>query len=150
MWGLFERVGLIEDLRYSLISLAIHTSTSTLFHNIASVHECAPDKTITRRKKCLYLYWTTPSAFWVVLPRGPVRATPHGSSVTTGGNRSTRRIPAMLGRVKLDNTLLTSDQGNFSQITARSRNRTLVTVARDTCAATVPPATPRKFISPTG
>ena len=33
----------------------------------------------------------------------------------------------MLGKVKLDNTLLTFDQGNFNQITARSRNRTLVT-----------------------
>ena len=48
---------------------------------------------------------------------------PHGSSVTTGGIRSTRRIPAMLGRLKLDNTLLTCDQGNFNEITARSRNR---------------------------
>ena len=38
----------------------------------------------------------------------------------------------MLGRDKLDSTLLTCDQGNFNQITARSRNRTLVTVVRDT------------------
>ena len=36
----------------------------------------------------------------------------------------------MFGRVKLDNTLLTCDQGNFNQITTRSRNRTLVTVVR--------------------
>ena len=34
----------------------------------------------------------------------------------------------MLGRVKLDNTLLTYDKGNFNQITPRSWNRTLVTV----------------------
>ena len=46
----------------------------------------------------------------------------------------------MLGRVKLDNTPLTCDQGNFNQITARSRNRTLVTVVRDTYTATVPSA----------
>ena len=46
----------------------------------------------------------------------------------------------MLGRVKLDNTLLTCDKGNFNQITARCRNRTLVTVVRDTCTTTVPPA----------
>ena len=46
------------------------------------------------------------------------------------------------GRVKLDNTLLTCDQGNFNQITARSRNRTLVTVVRDMCTTTVPPVAP--------
>ena len=44
-----------------------------------------------------------------------------------------------LGRVKLDNTLLTCDEGNFNQITARSRNRTLVTVVRGTCSTTVSP-----------
>ena len=55
--------------------------------------------------KVLYLYWITLSATWVALPRGPVKATPHGSIVTTGGNRSTRRKPAMFGRVKLDNIL---------------------------------------------
>ena len=65
-----------------------------------------------------------------VLPRGPLRATPHGSSVTTRENGSTRRKPAMLGGVKLDSTLLTCDQGNFNQITARSWNQTLVTVVR--------------------
>ena len=42
----------------------------------------------------------------------------------------------MLARFKLDNTLLTCDQGNFNQITARGRNRTLVTVVRDTCTST--------------
>ena len=46
----------------------------------------------------------------------------------------------MLGRAKLDNTLLTCDQSNFNQITARCRNRTLVTVVRDTSTTTVPPA----------
>ena len=46
----------------------------------------------------------------------------------------------MLGRVKLDNTLLTCDKSKFNQITAQSRNRTLVTVVRDTCVITVPPA----------
>ena len=46
----------------------------------------------------------------------------------------------MLGRDKLDNTLLTCDQGNFNQITARSRNQTLVTVVRDMCPTSVPPA----------
>ena len=45
----------------------------------------------------------------------------------------------MLGRDKLDNPLLTCDQSNFNQITARSRDRTLVTVVRDTCTTTVPP-----------
>ena len=33
----------------------------------------------------------------------------------------------MLGRDKLDNNLLICDRGNFNQITAWSRNRTLVT-----------------------
>ena len=89
--------------------------------------------------KCLHLNWITLSAIWAVLPRGPVRATtPLVSSVTTGGNRSTRRKPAMLGRVKLDNSLVTCDQGN-NQITAWSLNRTLVTVVRDACTTTVPP-----------
>ena len=58
---------------------------------------------------------------WAVLPRVSVRATPHRSSVNTVGNQSTRRKPAMLGRVKLDNTPLTCDQGNFNQIAAWSR-----------------------------
>ena len=53
----------------------------------------------------------------------------------------------MLGRVKLGNTLLTCDQGNFNQITACSRNRTLVTVVRDTCTITVPLATMLSQIS---
>ena len=88
--------------------------------------------------KYLYLYWITLSANWAVLLRGPVRTTPHGSSVTTEGNRVFQRKPAMLGRVKLDNTLLTCDQGNFNRITARSRNWTLVTTVRDTCTTTVP------------
>ena len=68
----------------------------------------------------LYKYWIILSAIKVLSysPKGsPLRATPHGSSVTTGGNQSTRRKPGMLGRVKLDNTLLTCDQGNFNQIT---------------------------------
>ena len=46
----------------------------------------------------------------------------------------------MLRRDKLENTLLPCEQGNFDKITARSRNRTLVTVVRDTCTTTVPPA----------
>ena len=45
----------------------------------------------------------------------------------------------MLGRVKVDNTFLTCDKGNFNQITARSRNRARVTVVRDTCTAIVSP-----------
>ena len=92
------------------------------------------------RVECLCLYWITLSATGGGLPRGPVRAIPHGSSVTTGGNLSTRTKPAMLGRVKLDNTLLTCDKGNFNQITARSRNRTLITMVRGTCTTTLPPA----------
>ena len=94
--------------------------------------------------KWLYLYWITLSATWAVLPRGPVRVTSLESRVTTVGNRSTRRKPAMIGRGKLDNTLLTCDQGNFNQITAQSRNRTLVTVMRDTSTTTVPPG-PYKY-----
>ena len=46
----------------------------------------------------------------------------------------------MLGRVKLDNTLLTCDQGNFNQITTWSQNQALVTMVRDMCTTTVPPA----------
>ena len=91
--------------------------------------------------KYLYLSWITLSATWAVLPRSPVRAIPHGSSVITGGNRSTWRKPVVLGGDKLDNTLLTCHQGNFSHITPRSRNRILVTVVRDTCTTTVPPVT---------
>ena len=45
----------------------------------------------------------------------------------------------MLGRVKLDNTLLTCDKGNFNQMTAQSRNRTLVTMVSDTCTTIVAP-----------
>ena len=37
------------------------------------------------------------------------------------------------GTVKLDTTLLKRDQGNYNQITAWNRNRTFVTVVRDTC-----------------
>ena len=69
-----------------------------------------------------------------------MRTTPHGSSVTTGGNRSISRKPAMLGGVNIDKTLLTCDQGNFNEITAWSRNRILVTVVRGKCTTTVPPA----------
>ena len=46
----------------------------------------------------------------------------------------------MFVSVKLDNTLLTCDQGNFNQGTAQSQNLTLVTVVRHTCSTTVPPA----------
>ena len=49
----------------------------------------------------------------------------------------------MVGRVKLNNTLLTCDQGNFNQRTARSRNQILVTVVRDTCTTNVLPAPPQ-------
>ena len=61
------------------------------------------------------------------------------SSVTTGGNQSTQRKPVMLGRGKLNNTLLTCDKGSFNEITAQSQNQTLVTVTRDMCTTTVPP-----------
>ena len=47
-----------------------------------------------------------------------------------------RRKPAILGRVKLYNTLLNSGQGNFNQITAQSGNQILVIVVRDTYIAT--------------
>ena len=50
----------------------------------------------------------------------------------------------MPGRVKLDNTLLTCNQGNFNQITARRQNRTLFTAVRDTCTIAVPPVPPHK------
>ena len=57
--------------------------------------------------KYLHLYWITLSAGQAVLPM---------SSLTTGipGEK-----PTMLPRVKLGNTLLACDQGNFNQITAR-------------------------------
>ena len=84
----------------------------------------------------IYLSWTTLSASLAVLPRGPVRVTPHGSSVTTRGNRSTWRKPVMFGRFKLENTLLTCDQCNLNQVTACSRNRTPVTKLRGTCTTT--------------
>ena len=45
----------------------------------------------------------------------------------------------MLVGVKLDNILLTCEQGNFTQITARGCNQTLASVVRDPC--TVPPVT---------
>ena len=38
--------------------------------------------------------------------------------VTTRGKRSTLRKLVMLGEVKLDDTLLTGDHGNFNEITA--------------------------------
>ena len=40
----------------------------------------------------------------------------------------------MFGRVKLDDTLLTCNKGNFHQTTARRLHRTLVTVMRETRA----------------
>ena len=98
-------------------------------------------QTIKVKLKCHYLYWITLSASYGILPRGQIRAPPHGSSVATGGNQSTWQKPAMLGKVKLDNTLLTCDQGNFHQITAGRQNQTPVTVVRDMCTTTVPPAT---------
>ena len=45
----------------------------------------------------------------------------------------------MLGRVKLDNTLLTCDQGNFDLTTAQSQKRSLVTDVKDMHPTTVPP-----------
>ena len=54
----------------------------------------------------------------------------------------------MLGRVKLDNTLLTCDQGNFNEITARGRNRTLVTVVRDMCTFVARPSRKPQINSP--
>ena len=36
-----------------------------------------------------------------------MRAIPHGFSVKAGGNRRSQRKPALFGRVKLSNTLLT-------------------------------------------
>ena len=53
----------------------------------------------------------------------------------------------MLGRVKLDNILLTCGRVNFNQITARSRNGTLVIVVRDTCTTIVPSAPHVRIIS---
>ena len=50
----------------------------------------------------------------------------------------------MLDRVKMDNTHRTCNQGNFNQIRARSRNRTLVTVVRRR-ALPVPAAPPHEF-----
>ena len=84
--------------------------------------------------KCPCLYWITLSATKVVFPRGPVRATPHGSSVTTGN---------------LDNNLLTREQGNFNQIIACCQNRTQVTVVRDTCTTTAPSVPFRSSVPPT-
>ena len=92
-------------------------------------------------KKKVYLYWISLSATKAALPRGLVRGTPHGSSVVTAGSRSTGRKPGVLGRIKLNNTLLTCEQGNFNQVIARSRNLIPVTVVRDTCTTTVPPST---------
>ena len=51
-------------------------------------------------------------------PAGPVRVTPHGTSVITGRNQSAWRKPATPGGVKLGNTVLTCDQSNFNQVTA--------------------------------
>ena len=54
---------------------------------------------------------------------------------------------SVVGRVELDSTLPTCEQGNFSQVTARNRNRILVTVVRDTRPTTVPPAPPKVVIT---
>ena len=51
----------------------------------------------------------------------------------------------MLGKDKLENTLLTCHQSNFNQITTLSLNRTLITVVRYTCTITVPPALPMAY-----
>ena len=86
-----------------------------------------------------------PISYLSALLRGAVSNTPHSSSVTKRENRSTRRNPEMFFWAKLDNTLLTCDQVNFNEITARSRNQTLVWVARDKCTTTVSPASSTFF-----
>ena len=96
----------------------------------------------TFRCKTIICCWNFDLIFPAVLPRGPVRATPYGSTVTTWRNRSTQRELEILGRVKLDNTLLVLDKGKFNQIAAQSRNQTLVTVMRDMWPTTVLPAPP--------
>ena len=48
--------------------------------------------------------------------------------------------PAILVRVKLGNFLFIFGQSNLNHTTVWSWNRTLVTVARDRCTTTVPPA----------
>ena len=73
-----------------------------------------------------------------VLPKAPARATPDGSNITTGGNSNTQRKTTMLGRVKLNNTFLTCDKGDFNQRAPWSQNQIHVTVVRDTCTTTVP------------
>ena len=98
-------------------------------------------KRIRKKGSLLYLIQSARNLFVLLSLRGPVRVSPHGSSVTTGGNWSTWRKPAMPGRVKLDNTLLTCDQGNFNQITARSRYQKLFTEVKERYASTLP--TPR-------
>ena len=64
----------------------------------------------------------SPISFLSCSPCMSGKDTPCGSNVTRGGNRSTRRKPAILGRGKLDNSLLTRVRGNFNQKTAWSRN----------------------------
>ena len=46
----------------------------------------------------------------------------------------------MPDRVKLDNTLPTFDQDNFTHVTAWCRNRTLATVVTGKCTTSLPPA----------
>ena len=65
----------------------------------------------------LYLYWITLSVTQAALAKGPVRATSPCPVLCTEGNQNTRRKLAVLGRVKLDHTFPTCDQGNFNQIT---------------------------------
>ena len=70
---------------------------------ICRANDCGLDPPLRlRNPKVTLLILDNPiSHYSTVLPRGRVRAIPRRSSVCTGGNRSTRRKPAVFGRVEL-------------------------------------------------
>ena len=99
---------------------------------------------VTTKLKCLYLYWKTLSATQAVLLMGDpswvqcyYRRKPEYSEETGVLGENLRCLVESNWTRIFSNVALI--KGNFNQITARSRNRTLVTVVRDTCTTTVPP-----------
>ena len=75
-----------------------------------------------------------------VLPRGLTRATPHESSVTTGGNQSTKKNLWCFVDSYWTTLFFHITKCNLKQTTARSRNWTRMAVLGDACTTTVSPA----------
>ena len=115
------------SLMYKIFSKVSGSTSSKAFLNNLSVSQCQIPSIFEIKR--FYLCSITLSARYAVVPRSPVRASPHGSSVTIGGNRSTRRKPAIFAWINMWQWLLQSE--NCSKL-----ERIRVTVVKDTCTTT--------------